>query len=244
MMSKIKYCWFSGICFTSIVLSLAAAPVYSAINLNGTRYIYGQNDSEVTVQVHNVGNNPVLLQNWIDDGHTDVLPEKVHVPFVITPPLSRLEGMHGQTLRITYTGDALPKDKESVFWLNVLEIPPLDKSAKNQLNVAFRNRVKLFWRPATLKEGVDDAPKQLTWHANGDVLDLDNPTPYFISLTGIKLNYDGHSTVVPGKMIAPSEIQHYSFSQLTKNKTPSDMSVEIVYINDYGTQIVQKIDNK
>ncbi|MDZ5641631.1 molecular chaperone [Enterobacter sp. A103] len=121
------------------------------------------------------------------------MPEKLHVPFVLTPPLTRVEGRHGQTLRITATPNNMPADRESVFWLNVLEIPPTNKDGKNQLMVAFRNRVKLFWRPAALKNGATDAPAKLTWHADGENIILSNPTAYYISLTGVHLVQSGHS---------------------------------------------------
>ncbi|QGY26852.1 fimbria/pilus periplasmic chaperone [Escherichia coli] len=43
------------------------------------------------------------------------------------------------------------KDRESVFWFNVLELPPKPDAEKvaNQslLQLAFRTRIKLFYRP-------------------------------------------------------------------------------------------------
>ncbi|PJI52023.1 molecular chaperone EcpD, partial [Methylobacterium radiotolerans] len=59
-----------------------------------------------------------------------------------------------------HTGEPMPQDKESVFWLNVLEIPPKDKANQNLLQMAFRSRIKLFYRPAGLKGKAEDAPSQ------------------------------------------------------------------------------------
>ena len=51
-------------------------------------------------------------------------PESVDAPFLITPPLFRMDAQKEQSLRIVYTHDQLPADRESLFWLNVLEVPP------------------------------------------------------------------------------------------------------------------------
>ncbi len=55
------------------------------------------------------------MQTWIDNGQIDAAPDQIQTPFVITPPISRIEANKGQTIRITHTGEALPKDRESVF---------------------------------------------------------------------------------------------------------------------------------
>lgn len=222
----------------SLLLTL---PALGAINLNGTRFVYGQDDHEITVQVHNQGDYPVLLQNWIDDGHPEVAPEKLHVPFVLTPPLTRVEGQHGQTLRITYTGGNLPQDRESVFWLNVLEIPPANTQAQNQLLVAFRSRLKLFWRPTALKAGATEAPSKMEWQPDGQALVLKNPTPYYISLSGIRVTQAGRQRVVPAQMIAPSGTQRYDLSRAGVGPLKKNDIVEIIYINDYGAERVVKI---
>lgn len=62
---------------------------------------------------------------------------------------------------------ALPKDRESVFWFNVLEVPPKPDAAKaaNQslLQLASCTRIKLFYRPEGLSGIPSDAPLALKW---------------------------------------------------------------------------------
>ena len=48
------------------------------------------------------------------------------MPFTMVPPLFRLDPKKGQMLRIVYTQEPLATDKETLFWLNVLEVPPRD----------------------------------------------------------------------------------------------------------------------
>ncbi len=56
----------------------------------------------------------------------------------------------GQSWRLVFNGSRLPQDRESLFWFNLLDIPPEPKNGKtdNYLQLAIRSRIKLFYRPA------------------------------------------------------------------------------------------------
>ncbi|EFT6398233.1 fimbria/pilus periplasmic chaperone, partial [Salmonella enterica] len=137
----------------------------------GTRVVYPEQKKSINVQLHNGENSPSLVQVWLDTGDASASPDSVRVPFVITPPVSRVEPGTGQTLRIMYTGEPLPRDRESIFYLNVLDIPPrpefgekkADVGNGNYLQLAVRSRIKLFFRPDTLNQSVTDAARQVTW---------------------------------------------------------------------------------
>ena len=100
---------------------------------------------------------PAMLRRWCRRGlmpgiHTSK-PGESKVPFVLTPPLFRLDPTKVQSLRLVYTHDPLPQDRESLYWLNVLDIPP--RAAANpdlpqSVGLAFKHRMKVFFRPARL----------------------------------------------------------------------------------------------
>ena len=46
---------------------------------------------EVTLQVSNNGSKPALVQAWIDEGDPKSTPDQSKVPFMIAPPISRVE---------------------------------------------------------------------------------------------------------------------------------------------------------
>ncbi len=52
--------------------------------------------------------------------------------------------------------NALPQDRESLFYLNVREIPP-KPDKPNVLQLAMQSRIKLFYRPAAI---VPETPAQ------------------------------------------------------------------------------------
>ncbi|WP_337265083.1 MULTISPECIES: fimbria/pilus periplasmic chaperone, partial [unclassified Serratia (in: enterobacteria)] len=188
---------FSGLA----IVALFSAQSLASVVITGTRVIYPSTAKEVSVKLNNVGPSPVLIQSWIDNGDTQAKPAAIQVPFVLTPPMNRVESGKGQTLRISYTGGALPGDKESIFWLNVLEVPAKKqaKADENLLQMAFRSRIKLFYRPAGLVGNANDAAKTVTWRAAGNGVQASNPTPYHVSF--VSLNVNGEE--IEGEMLAP-----------------------------------------
>ncbi|WP_043219895.1 fimbrial biogenesis chaperone, partial [Burkholderia gladioli] len=85
----------------------------ASVVIGGTRVIYGAGEPEVTIKLSNEGQSPALVQSWVDAGDTKSEPSTTKVPFVVTPPISRIDPSKSQTLRIVYTGEPLPKDRES-----------------------------------------------------------------------------------------------------------------------------------
>src|SRR3984957_10005754 len=102
----------------------AAPHAVAAVVVDGTRVVYPAAKREVTINIHNGGDTPSLVQAWLDAGDAHAKPGESKVPFVLTPPLFRLDPSKSQSLRLVYTHDPLPEDRESLFWLNVLDIPP------------------------------------------------------------------------------------------------------------------------
>ncbi|EKK8734914.1 fimbria/pilus periplasmic chaperone, partial [Salmonella enterica] len=95
-----------------IILELLSFSARASIVIMGTRVVYPEQKKSINVQLHNGENSPSLVQVWLDTGDASASPDSVRVPFVITPPVSRVEPGTGQTLRIMYTGEPLPRDRE------------------------------------------------------------------------------------------------------------------------------------
>lgn len=202
------------------------------IVITGTRAIYPAGDKEISVKVNNKGNGPVLIQSWIDKGDPDANPDTIRVPFIINPPMNRVDAKKGQTLRISWTGSStLPSDRESVFWLNILEIPPMGikKEDVNKLQVAFRSRIKMFYRPASLKEDSAKAAESIKWEINSGKLTAINNSPYYVTLLGVRAA--SSKAEGTGDMVSP-------FGKLEIVKKSGQFSrgqiITWQYINDWG----------
>ncbi|AKJ41239.1 molecular chaperone [Pragia fontium] len=214
--------------FVALALALTlTAPAMAGIVITGTRVIYPASEREVMVKIENKGDIPVLVQSWVDDGDENATPEDTKAPFTVTPPVNRVNAGKGQTLRLMFTGADLPKDKESVFWLSVLEVPPRSKDGQNQLQMAFRSRIKIFYRPQTLPGNASSAGKSVTWRKTKGGLEATNPTPYHVSLANIASDKEGKNIVAEGGMISPGETQFFPMKKSLSTIYPS-------YINDYG----------
>lgn len=169
-------------------LLICSWPLQAGIQLNGTRIIYPEGRREVTLGLTNHADTPRLLQTWIDAG--DDRPHET-VPFIVTPPIFRLDPDKGHTLRIIYTGGALPADRESVFWLNVLELQPKParQADRNNIKVTIRTRLKLFFRPKGLPGSPKEVVTQLRWRLVQDgksyAVACENPTPWNVSFNHV-----------------------------------------------------------
>ncbi|WP_088505565.1 fimbria/pilus periplasmic chaperone [Burkholderia ubonensis] len=225
----------------ALALAAMALSAQAAIVITGTRVIYPEQSREVNVRLANIEAAPVLVQSWIDDGDSDANPDQIQVPFVLTPPVFRVEPKKGQTLRIMYTGTNLPTDRESVFWLNVQEIPPQPTNAEdtNLLQLAFRTRIKLFFRPAALQDG--PSGELLKWKVVHDgkgqsVLRVDNPSPYYVSFSRVALKAGDKEIQFDPSMVAP--FGHVSFTQQPGTRsTLARGAISYKLLNDYGAEV-------
>jgi fimbrial chaperone protein len=204
-------------------------PAVAGVMLGGTRVILGEKDREASIPVKNTGTSPYVVQAWIDAGEG-----KNKTPLLVTPPLSRLDPGKENILRILRVAGELPADRESVFWLNVKEIPE-KSNEENVLQIAVRSRIKVFYRPSKLAGRSEESRGQLKWavstgpEAQGAVLKIGNPTPYNVTFTGLNIN--SGQQLINADMVPPFGEMSYP---LTAAKAPQAIQVNFTTLNDYG----------
>jgi len=223
-------------------IALASSPgtAGASVVVDGTRVVYPADRREVTINLRNPGETPSLAQAWLDAGNAEASPGDDPVPFALTPPIFRLDPGRTQTLRLTYTGEPLPTDRESLFWLNVLDIPPrapLNPDAPNRLELAFKHRLKLFFRPRGLPGSALEAPARVRWRLrrDGERLQLEavNPTPFHVSLSVIELGTGEARRVIHADMLAP--LSSHRFDLPDDLQMPATgLPLEYRFINDQG----------
>jgi fimbrial chaperone protein len=107
----------------SILCILSGFSHAAGVQIGRTRIIYDASKKEVALPLINKEKDlPWLIQSWIDTGDG-----KTRGPFIITPPLFRLDPQKEQNLRITWSGKTLPTDRESLFYMNIRTIPAMAK---------------------------------------------------------------------------------------------------------------------
>ncbi|MRS13617.1 fimbria/pilus periplasmic chaperone [Enterobacteriaceae bacterium RIT691] len=224
--------------FITVVLAAMVLPAQAGVVIYGTRVIYPAEKKEVIVQLMNQGQRTSLVQSWIDDGNTELPPEKINVPFLLTPPVAKVVGRSGQQLKIKKMPNALPENKESLFYLNVLDIPPNnpEHEGKNALKFAMQSRIKIFYRPKGILPVNNDSFHKLSFVQSGKGLVIKNDTDNWITVTTIKLNsvrVNDASIMVPPRA-----------SQTVALKNNVARTYNMTIIDDYGNYLSNNVDVK
>jgi len=205
---------------------LAATLFSSAVNAGGvglgaTRMVYSADAKQSTLQVRNThAQASFLIQSWMETASGERTQD-----FVITPPLYVLKPATESVVKIIFNGRSLPQDRESLYWITVKAIPQQTKnSAGNSLQFASANRIKVFYRPASLPNNANEAWQKITGEYSAGKVVLRNPTPWFITTINLK---------VDGKAVKPVMLPPESSTTL-EEKFSRATSLTFQTLNDYG----------
>lgn len=225
------------------ILFLAAAFITvnasASVVINETRVIYPASAKFVSVQLVNDSDKTHLVQSWIDEGDASAAPEKIRAPFSLLPPVVKMSGHAGQALKIVAMNtQAQPKDRESVFWLNVLDVPPIPEgSGESYLQVAIRNRIKLFYRPDSLGDLDSSIAEKISVSRSNGHACLKNGSPYYMTIAQV-VNWQGGTLKQSRKDNLLSEtafIAPYSCA-LVSEKIQAGQQYRLTWLDDYGAK--------
>ncbi|WP_083274984.1 fimbria/pilus periplasmic chaperone [Edwardsiella hoshinae] len=205
------------------------------VKLGATRVIYAPDSMGQTLSVSNPQNYPMLVQSRV---YAEDMQSKA--PFVVTPPLFRLDGLQQSNLRIVRTGGTFANDRESLQWLCVKGIPPKaddlwakDKTGRSAVNknislnlqLSINSCIKLFVRPDSLKGHPEDVASSLTWSRQGKQLQAVNDTPFYMNLASLKV---GSVAVADLHYVPPFSSSTFPF--------PNGASGKVTWsvVTDYG----------
>ena len=211
---------------------LLAQQANAAISLDRTRVIFNGEDKSVSLSISNENKQlPYLAQGWIEDAQGN----KISSPLTVLPPVQRLEP--GAKSQVKVQGlpaaNLMAQDRETLFYFNLREIPP--KSDKpNTLQLALQTRIKLFYRPKPIAvaNAQNTAPwqEQLTLTKQGDKYQVNNPTPYYITLVDAASKKGGASANgFNPLMVAPKSSETLAVSASNLGNAPV-----LTYVNDFG----------
>lgn len=162
-------------------------------------------------------------------------------PFLVLPPLKRLDAQGSLPLRIVASpaGTArLPRDRESVFFLAAKAIPSLAETeagkgvndGKGRIAIALVNNIKLFWRPKGLKsEAIGNVANTLSVSRDGDRLKVTNPSGYYLTFSSLKVGGQPVPAEALRAMVPPRSAQDYPFP-----KGITGGPVSWMLIDEYG----------
>ncbi|MGK3193187.1 fimbrial biogenesis chaperone [Enterobacter soli] len=170
----------------------------AGVQIGRTRIIYNAEKKEIALPLVNKDNAlPWLIQSWTDTGD-----ETTRGPFIVTPPLFRLDAQKEQSLRIAWNSSSLPEDRESLFYMNIRTIPATAKedSDKNMLRLIYKTRLKLFWRPSGLKGTPGDTCKNLHFRQEKSDVIVINDGAFYSVFDSLQF---GNTPLPKADMVAP-----------------------------------------
>ncbi|WP_281077791.1 fimbrial biogenesis chaperone [Klebsiella quasivariicola] len=229
----------SGWITVLLIMLLAPLRVYAGLIASGTRVIYTEGTREISLMLANTNSWPIIVQSWVDDGSGN--PAYAGAPFIVLPSVFRLQPEGIQGLRIVYNQTPLPRDRESVFWINLYEIPPVSKNMPEQsrLQLAMNTQLKIFYRPQGLSPVPGSAVAGLKFRVLQEggrwYVECDNPSPWHISFTDIIVRHgktQRHVEREMDMMTAPFSQRRYTLSG--KIPMTSASEIQFYYIDDRG----------
>ncbi|MDQ1886566.1 fimbria/pilus periplasmic chaperone [Aeromonas salmonicida] len=156
-----------------------AGSAQAALSLDKTRYIFNGNEKAINLLISNTEKETYGGQIWLENvRETDTRPS-----FIAAPSFFKVKGASQQSVRILQAFEHLPQHMESVYWLNLQELPPAREGSG--LTVAVRSRVKVFYRPAALLEDRKGAEQRIRVQQRPEGKALVNDTPYIFAITAL-----------------------------------------------------------
>ncbi|MFM6906596.1 MAG: molecular chaperone [Acinetobacter tjernbergiae] len=218
---------------------------YAGFAISSNRVIYNESEREHSLILANINEYPIVAQTWVDNGAG--YPDQSTAPFIVLPAVFKMNPKGIQAVRIIYNGNIMPQDRESVFWLNLYEIPGktqqqlnLSEESRVRLDLAMNTQLKVFYRPKSLKpmdiEQISEKIKFFIKEVNGNqVLVCENPTPYHLSFINIVLKQKDRDFKIGSQvdlMVAPFSEKVYELD--SSPELPYSYQVNFTLIDDQG----------
>lgn len=222
---------------------LCSIQVQAGIIASSTRVIFREGENEKSLMLLNTNAYPIVVQTWVDNGDVNAAPERSTAPFISLPAVFAMQPSSMKGLRIIYNQQPLPTDRESVFWINLYEIPPtraVTPPLQPSVTMAMNTQMKIFYRPKALvaKEAVLPAPVfTLRNEGNYFTLICDNSSAFYLSFSRLSLRVGQRDYPVQQEsdmMTPPYSTKSYRLDISDKLEALSMAVVNAAIINDQG----------
>lgn len=210
-----------------------AQPGFAVVNVEATRVVFNAGEMVSSVNLINSGETPALVQLWFDEGDISTSPEEARTPVIALPPVFRLQPGELRDVKLQLISrDNLPRDKESLYWLNIYQVPPNTVSPGNEKRVILplRLRLKVFIRPSSVSSLQEGDGKKLQFgfkDDNRNVVIINNPSPWFMTISSFNVGNEKND----GIFLAPGESKVIAL----KDKIYST-KVQYEIVNDNGNR--------
>ena len=209
--------WFS----IFFLLCIQIGNSWAGVTPAGTRIIMLEGQRQSPLMLANKNFYPVVAQLWVDDGNLNNKPNTVRSPYMVLPPIFHMRAGSIQSVRLLSTGQEQPLDRESLYWLNIYEIPPSGDGTKKadeiaKMTITLRTQMKVIHRPKALIALAETAAEKVQFSLEHNQLRVSNPTAYYITLSSIKLRHPNGESLKQVDMLAPFSQAHVDLQGISQ----------------------------
>lgn len=208
---------------------------YYGLRLGTTRVIYKEDAPSTSFWIMNEKEYPILVQTQV---YNDDKSSKA--PFIVTPPILKVESNARTRLKVIPTSNLFNKNEESLYWLCVKGVPPLNDNESNNknnittnlnVNVVTNSCIKLIYRPKTIDLTTMEIADKLKLERKGNSIVIKNPTSSYVNIANIKSG--NLSFNIPNGYIEP-----FGYAQLPGGV---HSKITLTILDDNGAEIIEII---
>lgn len=228
--------------YSFLLILLVALSSPAGMLVDKTRVIFNAGENTQGMTIMNVNDYPSFVQLWVDFGEVDNFKQSAEAPFILIPPIFNLRSNEIKSIKLIYNGTPLPTDRESLYWINIYEVPAIKQTLTKEqyLLMSMKTQIKLIYRPAQLTTGVSLAGQAVACSIKPDnrgQLVCRNNTGYYLSYNKIDVVFDNQqykATRNLDLMIAPFSESSFSLTKMPQQ--PSEAGNRLIFnlINDQG----------
>lgn len=214
--------------FACGMTSAVCSATDGGVQLDRTRLVVDEGKTSVGFGLRNHYERSILAS-----AHVTNFDGTPTTAFAVSPGIFQVKPK-GTTKGQVILTEALPQDRETVFWLNVRTVLSKDKQQvieedeSSTLTIAMAQRIKVFYRPKAVSEKCEDAAKSLTFKTMGNELIVENPSTVSVSVTEIVTGE--HNQRIADTVMPKSKKTWRLEIPLNKDST-------FTYIDEYGNFI-------
>ncbi|WP_369310906.1 molecular chaperone [Providencia rettgeri] len=224
------------------VLMLNTISVFSMASTDGLKFslqrlTYVAGEKGISVSLRNTDKMPFLIQanmKWLDESTgLNIIDKEEKIPFVVTPPLYKISPNEYYSWRIFFSGqpEQLPKDRESVFLVQLKAIPSTTYSEQALQFTVMRSLLfRVYYRPVNLKNiMLEDVAKQLVFSRERDDLIVKNNTPIYVTFNSLSVGNHALNDEQLYVSVAPYSEQRYKLPITAKGQVTWDILDENLF---------------
>ncbi|BEO69133.1 gram-negative pili assembly chaperone (plasmid) [Serratia marcescens] len=203
----------------------------ASVTLDNTRILIDKEKGEKTVRFTNSGGRPVILQITAVG-----IADAEQSPFFAMPPMFRISPNDGQTVKVKLANKDLPLDRESLFYMDYMEIPAVNKEEKdkNNLYLLIKSRVKVIVRPTGLSFSVEKFHEHLSFSIAGSTVIIKNSSPFYANLRSFYLTGNSELINYPNSVTVPPFGESRVDNVMSSKTANAESKLIAMVINDFG----------